>query len=160
VHRGLDRDGVRRGDRLGCPLGAAGGSANGKQRPVTLVSSEWLGILSSSQAQDQAWAFVQYLMEPSSLLAINETRYLRTPRKSFSAAKYLRTPHLERMVELSDKYAVPMPRVPDAALFRDTLRSAADDAFTARVTPEQALTTATRKLQTEVDRTHFRPEPL
>ncbi|HET7768856.1 MAG TPA: extracellular solute-binding protein, partial [Chloroflexota bacterium] len=118
--------------------GAAGGSANGKQRPVTLVSSEWLGILSSSQAQDQAWAFVQYLMEPSSLLAINETRYLRTPRKSLSAAKYLRTPHLERMIELSDKYAVPMPRVPDATLFRDSLRSTADDAFTGRVTPEQA----------------------
>ena len=82
------------------------------------------------------------------------------PRKSLSTAKYLRTPHLEKMVELSDRYGVPAPRVPDAALFRETLRSAADDVFTGRITPEQALAAATRKLQAEVDRSHFRPEAV
>ena len=147
---------------LGAPAETASASApaGGKQRPVTLVSSEWLGILSGSQVQDQAWAFVQYLLEPSSLTAVNETRYFRTPRKSLSAAKYLRTPQLEKMIELSDRYAVPMPRVPDAALFRDTLRTAADDVFTGRVATEQALSNATRRLQAEVDRTHFRPEAV
>ena len=144
----------------GAAAGGAGGGGGGKQKPVTLISAEWLGILAGSQAQDQAWALVQYLLEPASLLAVNETRYFRPPRKSLSTAKYLRTPHLEKMIELSDRYGVPVPRVPDAALFRDTLRSAADDAFTGRVTPEQALTTATRKLQAEVDRSHFRPEAV
>lgn len=138
------------------PLPGATASTGGKLKPVTLISAEWLGILDTSPTQDQAWALVQYLLEPAALLTVNETRYFRTPRKSLSDAKYLRTPHLEKMVELSDRYGVPMARVPDATLFRDTLRGAADDVFSGRVTPEQALATATRRLQPEVDRSHFR----
>ncbi|HEU5315176.1 MAG TPA: extracellular solute-binding protein [Chloroflexota bacterium] len=137
---------------------AAGKAPNGqtapasKIRPVTLLSSEWLGVGSQSPSQDQAWRLIQYLLEPASLAAVNETKSSRAPRKSLSAARYLRAPHLERMVALSDRFGQPVPRVPDQAYFRDTLRSMAEEVFAGRATVEAALAIAARQLQTETDK--------
>jgi ABC-type glycerol-3-phosphate transport system substrate-binding protein len=132
--------------------GQVGQSGTAKVRPVTLLSAEWLGVAASSPSQDQAWALVQYLLEPASLLAVNETRAYRPPRKSLSTARFLRQPQLERMVELADRYGQPLPRVPEQKYFQDTLRAMADELFTGRSTVEQALSVATRQLQHETDR--------
>jgi maltose-binding protein MalE len=123
-----------------------------KVRPVTLLLSEWLGVGAQSPSQDQAWRLIQYLLEPVSLAAVNETKGFRAPRKSLSTAPYLRAPQLQRMVELSDRYGQAIPRVPDQAAFRDTLRSMADEVFAGRVTVEAALASATRRLQSETDK--------
>jgi ABC-type glycerol-3-phosphate transport system substrate-binding protein len=136
--------------KAGAGQATAGGAH--KIRPVSLLASEWLGIGAQSPSQDQAWRLIQYLLEPVSLAAVNETKSFRAPRKSLSGARYLRTPHLERMVELSDRFGQPMPRVPDQAYFRDTLRAMADEVFAGRATVEAALAVAARQLQAETDK--------
>jgi len=134
------------------PGSLTGLPATAKVKPVTLLSAEWLGVAASSPSQDQAWALVQYLLEPASLLAVNETRAYRPPRKSLSTARFLRQAPFDRMVELSDRFGQPLPRVPEQTYFRDTLRGMADELFAGRSTVDQALAIATKQLQHETDR--------
>ena len=127
-----------------------------KNRPAALLSTDWLAIGSLSKAQDQAWAFLQYLLEPSTMLAFNETRYFLPPRKSLGAMGYMRQPHLQRMAEVAGRFGHALPRVPDDTVFRNTLRNAVDDMFAGRATPEDATSAVSRRLQQEVERLGFK----
>ncbi|HXI15891.1 MAG TPA: extracellular solute-binding protein [Chloroflexota bacterium] len=131
-------------------------SSASKIRPTALLSTDWLAIGSLSTAQDQAWAFLQYLLEPSTMLAFNETRYFLPPRKSLGTMGYLRQPHLQRTAEVASRFGQSLPRVPDDSVFRNTLRNAVDDMFAGRTTPEDATAAVTRRLQQEVERLGFK----
>jgi multiple sugar transport system substrate-binding protein len=129
-------------------------------RPITLNFSDWISIGSMSKAQDQAWALMQFLVEPENLLAYGETRYFQPPRKSAANQGFMKQPLLQRMVEVFDKHGHAQIRVPDQAIFQQTTQLMAEDVYAGKLSAKQSVEEAARKLQAEVDKAGFKGTTL
>jgi ABC-type glycerol-3-phosphate transport system substrate-binding protein len=129
-------------------------------RPISTNFSDWIAMGSLSKAQDQAWALMQFLVEPAPLAAYVESEGLQVPRRSLADVGFMRQPHVQRLIKLFEQYGHAQIRVPDQALFRGTLIEMGNDVFTGKSSPRAALEQAARLLQAEVDKLGFKGTTL
>ncbi|MGH2350657.1 MAG: hypothetical protein ACRDI2_11765, partial [Chloroflexota bacterium] len=127
-----------------------------KVRPIALNFSDWIALGSQSQAVDQAWEVMKYLLEPEPLLAYCESRYFQPPRKSVADKGFMKQSHLQKMVQIFEKFGHAQIRVPDQAVFSKTLRDMGTDVFSGKVSPQAGIEEAARILQNDIDKADFK----
>ncbi|MBI3971987.1 MAG: extracellular solute-binding protein [Chloroflexi bacterium] len=134
--------------------------ASAKIRPISPNFSDWICIGALSKYQDHAWELMKFLLEPDNLLAYCETRFFQPPRKSIANQGFMRKPHLQRMVEVFDKYGHAQIRVPDQAIFIKVMQEMGNNVYDGKMSPKQAVEDAARQLQVETDRLGYKGTTL
>jgi multiple sugar transport system substrate-binding protein len=134
--------------------------ASARPKPISPNFSDWIAIGSLSRAQDQAWELMKFLLEPEALLAYCETRYFQPPRKTIANQGFMKEPHLQRMVEVFDKFGHAQIRVPDQAIFIAAMQAMGESVYTSKASPRQAVEETARQLQAELDKIGYKGTTL
>ncbi|NLA57664.1 MAG: extracellular solute-binding protein, partial [Firmicutes bacterium] len=126
----------------------------GRQRRAGVVYTDYWTITTQAKHPDEAWKFLEFLMEPESLVAYNETMGFLPPRISMQDHPYVADDRTARifMEALVEGHVRPYPVVVNGREFGEFLGEEIEMAVQGMKSPAEALADAEERVNDSLRR--------